>query len=54
MESASLSPNRRDPASTDSYLFDIASGKMQFVAENKGMGGITEVSPMASMRCFSV
>src|SRR5574341_673142 len=39
-----LSSNRRDPASTDSYLFDIASGKMQFVAENKGVGGITEVS----------
>ncbi|MGH9944155.1 MAG: S9 family peptidase [Pyrinomonadaceae bacterium] len=39
-----LSSNRRDPASTDSYLLDVESGKMRLVAENKGVGGIGEVS----------
>jgi len=42
--SLTLSSNRRDPASTDSYLIDVASGKMRMVAENKGTGGISEVS----------
>ncbi|MDQ3747476.1 MAG: S9 family peptidase, partial [Acidobacteriota bacterium] len=38
------SSNRRNPASTDSYLLDIKSGEMRMVAENKGTGGINEVS----------
>jgi dipeptidyl aminopeptidase/acylaminoacyl peptidase len=40
----SMSSNRRDPASTDSYLIDVASGKPRMVAENRGIGGITQVS----------
>ncbi len=39
-----LSSNRRNPASTDSYLVDIQSGKMHMVAENRGTGGISDVS----------
>lgn len=39
-----FSSNRRNPASTDSYLLDIKSGEMRMVAENKGTGGINEVS----------
>lgn len=42
--SLTLSSNRRAPASTDSYLLDVATGKMSMVAENKGTGGIGEVS----------
>ena len=40
----SMSSNRRDPATTDSYLIDVASGELRLVAENRGLGGITEVS----------
>ena len=39
-----FSSNRRNPASTDSYLLDIKSGEMRMVAENKGTGGINEIS----------
>ncbi len=39
-----LSSNRRNPATTDSYLLDIATGQMKMVAENKGVGGINEIS----------
>ncbi|MBA3601339.1 MAG: S9 family peptidase [Acidobacteria bacterium] len=39
-----FSSNRRNPASTDSYLLDIKSGERRMVAENKGTGGINEVS----------
>src|SRR6476469_5922025 len=39
-----LSSNRRDPAATDSYLFDVASSKMKMIAENKGIGGIQDIS----------
>lgn len=39
-----FSSNRRNPASTDSYLLNIKSGEMRMVAENKGTGGINEVS----------
>ncbi len=39
-----FSSNRRNPASTDSYLLDIKSGEMRMVAENKGTGGIDEIS----------
>jgi dipeptidyl aminopeptidase/acylaminoacyl peptidase len=39
-----MSSNRRDPATTDSYLIDVASGVARLVAENRGIGGITEVS----------
>lgn len=36
--------NRRQPASTDSYLLDVATGQMKMVAENRGTGGIGDVS----------
>ncbi|HEX6186021.1 MAG TPA: S9 family peptidase, partial [Pyrinomonadaceae bacterium] len=39
-----FSSNRRDPASTDSYLLEVATGRMRMVAENKGVGGIEDVS----------
>ncbi len=39
-----FSSNRRDPASTDSYMLDVRSGSMRMIAENKGTGGINEVS----------
>jgi dipeptidyl aminopeptidase/acylaminoacyl peptidase len=39
-----LSSNRRDPATTDSYLVDVTSGELRQVAENHGTGGITDVS----------
>jgi dipeptidyl aminopeptidase/acylaminoacyl peptidase len=39
-----FSSNRRSGASTDSYLLDVASGEMRMVAENRGVGGISDVS----------
>ena len=39
-----FSSNRRNPVSTDSYLLDVKTGEMRMVAENKGIGGIEEVS----------
>lgn len=43
-KTVALSSNRRDPATTDSYFFDLASSKMKMVAENKGVGGIQDIS----------
>ena len=39
-----FSSNRRSPASTDSYLLDVKTGERRMVAENKGTGGINDVS----------
>ena len=39
-----FSSNRRNPASTDSYLLDVKTGERRMVAENKGTGGINDVS----------
>jgi len=39
-----FSSNRRSGSSTDSYLLDVASGQMRMVAENRGVGGISDVS----------
>jgi dipeptidyl aminopeptidase/acylaminoacyl peptidase len=39
-----FSSNRRVAASTDSYLLDVATGQMKMVAENRGTGGINDVS----------
>lgn len=39
-----FSSNRRGAASTDSYLLDVTSGQMKMVAENRGTGGINDVS----------
>ncbi len=39
-----FSSNRRTGSSTDSYLIDIAGGQMRMVAENRGVGGINDVS----------
>ena len=39
-----FSSNRRNPAATDSYLLDAATGQIKMVAENKGVGGIEEIS----------
>jgi dipeptidyl aminopeptidase/acylaminoacyl peptidase len=43
-KSLSFSSNLRNPAATDSYLLDVTTGKMRLVAENKGTGGINDVS----------
>jgi dipeptidyl aminopeptidase/acylaminoacyl peptidase len=39
-----ISSSRRDPATTDSYFIDLASGKMRMIAENKGVGGVQDIS----------
>ena len=39
-----FSSNRRNPSATDSYLVDVTSGQLRMVAENKGTGGISDVS----------
>jgi len=39
-----LSSNRRNPAWTDSYLVNAETGEMRMVADNKGTGGISDVS----------
>lgn len=39
-----FSSNRRHPASTDSYLSNVSSGQTRMIAENKGVGGINDVS----------
>jgi dipeptidyl aminopeptidase/acylaminoacyl peptidase len=39
-----FSSNRRDPASTDAYLLEVATGQMRMVAQMKGTGGIEDVS----------
>ncbi|MEK6281817.1 MAG: S9 family peptidase [Acidobacteriota bacterium] len=38
------SSNRRTAASTDSYLLDVSTGQIKMVAENRGTGGINNVS----------
>jgi dipeptidyl aminopeptidase/acylaminoacyl peptidase len=43
-KTVAISSNRRDPATTDSYFVDLASGKMRMVAENKGIGGVQDIS----------
>jgi dipeptidyl aminopeptidase/acylaminoacyl peptidase len=39
-----LASNRRDPQGLDCYLLDPASGEMRLVAENAGIGTLTDVS----------
>ena len=39
-----FSSNRRRGASTDSYLLDVARAQRRMVAENRGVGGIRDVS----------
>jgi dipeptidyl aminopeptidase/acylaminoacyl peptidase len=39
-----FSSNRRVGSSTDSYLLEVASGRMRMVAEHRGTGGINDVS----------
>ncbi|HYJ03497.1 MAG TPA: S9 family peptidase [Chthoniobacterales bacterium] len=39
-----ISSSRRDPATTDSYFVDLATGKLQMVAENKGVGGVQDIT----------
>ncbi|HKO95897.1 MAG TPA: S9 family peptidase [Pyrinomonadaceae bacterium] len=39
-----FSSNRRSAASTDSYLVDVATGQSKMIAENRGTGGINDVS----------
>jgi len=39
-----IDSNRRDPASRDSFVIDVASGKINLVAKNPGIGSITGVT----------
>lgn len=39
-----LSSNRRDPASMDSYIYDVDSAELRLIAKNPGVGGIEDVS----------
>ena len=39
-----LSSNRRDPAAMDAWLYDPAAGELRLVAENPGIGGLTDLS----------
>ena len=40
----SLSSNRRSPAAMDSWVYDTASGETRLVAENPGIGALTDLS----------
>src|SRR6266508_993788 len=39
-----FSSNRKAASTTDSYLLDVVTGQMKMVAENRGTGGINDVS----------
>ena len=39
-----IDSNRRDPAARDSFAVDVASGKIDLVARNPGVGSITSVT----------
>ena len=39
-----IDSNRRDPASRDSFAIDVASGKIELVAKNPGVGSISSVT----------
>ncbi len=39
-----LSSNRRSPEGMDAYLYDTESGEMRLIAENPGIGSLTDVS----------
>ncbi len=39
-----LSSNRRDPAAMDSWVYEVASGELRMVAENPGIGALTDLS----------
>ena len=39
-----IDSNRRDPASRDSFVIDVASGKIDLVAKTPGVGAITSVT----------
>jgi dipeptidyl aminopeptidase/acylaminoacyl peptidase len=39
-----FSSNRRDPAATDAYFVDVATGQARMVAEGKGFGNLSDVS----------
>jgi dipeptidyl aminopeptidase/acylaminoacyl peptidase len=39
-----IDSNRRDPASRDSFVVDVGSGKIDLIARNPGIGSITSVT----------
>jgi dipeptidyl aminopeptidase/acylaminoacyl peptidase len=39
-----IDSNRRDPASRDSFVIDVASGKIDLIVKNPGVGAITSVT----------
>ena len=40
-----LGSNRRDGAAIDAYLYDVESGQMRLAAQNRGIGGFSDVTP---------
>jgi dipeptidyl aminopeptidase/acylaminoacyl peptidase len=40
----SLGSNRRDGAAIDAYLYDVDSGQLRLAAQNRGIGGFSDVS----------
>ena len=41
---STIDSNRRDPASRDAFVVDVASGKIDLLAKNPGVGSITSVT----------
>ena len=39
-----LSSNRRDPSAMDSYLVDVATSELRLIAENRGIGRLSDLS----------
>ena len=39
-----IDSNRRDPASRDTFVIDVASGKIDLVVKNPGIGSLTSVT----------
>jgi Tol biopolymer transport system component len=39
-----LGSNRRDGAAIDAYLYDVESGQMRLAAQNRGIGGFSDVT----------
>src|SRR5437870_676073 len=39
-----LGSNRRDGAAIDAYIYDVESGRMRMAAQNRGIGGFSDVT----------
>ena len=48
-----LGSNRRSGAAIDSYVIDVAAGSLRLVAENRGVGGISDMTADKSLALLS-